>query len=417
MKNKFFDGLLSLTNDLINRRKATSTNVFESQRLDDGTLRALFIEGVFSKIYRIKTSYALNNTLNFESKEDQKVYEQRIKRAVKRAAQFQLGFGRGIIVINETGKDLEKPLSPNVDLEKVKLDVFSGDMISSPEVSRDLNNPRYYKPKFYIIRGYKFHWTRVIDFTYLQPVENELSKYQYGGVSLAQLIYNQLMNDMVIQRALPTIVEKSSSFFYKIKGFRNAVQQKAEDYVKESISTSEDFRGIYGAGIIDTEDSVEAVVQQLNGLKDIDDSSLRRLALVTGIPTSMLVGESVKGLNSSGEEERQVFNDANDEYQNDYLIDPIRQVCAVFGITGVSFKESGELTPMQQVAYEKSVLENAVLMQAIGEDFNSYIEGKGIIEKDTFMDLFKDDPEPEQDILPGAFPEQPEEKEPQGVQP
>jgi hypothetical protein len=44
-------------------------------------------------------------------------------------------------------------------------------------------------------------------------------------------------------------------------------------------------------------------------LKDTDDISLRRIAMVSGVPLPMLIGENVKGLNSSGTQEKTSFNE------------------------------------------------------------------------------------------------------------
>lgn len=387
---KFSDGLRSLSNNLINKRQAVSNNRFQDTRLPDETLRAMYLSGVASKIYRMKSSYALNNTLQFDNDSDEDIYIKRLKKAVKKASLFQLAFGRGLVVINEIGKDLSLPLGKDLNLDNVKLDVFSGDMVSSVDVSLDLANRRYYEPKIYIIKGYQFHWSRVVDFRYLEPAEYDRAEYRYGGVPLAQLIYEQLLNDAIIQRALPTIVEKSSSFFYKIKGFKNRLQNRREAEIVQYVSTSEDSRSIYGAGILDAEDDVSVVNQQLNGLKEIDDTSLRRLALVTGIPVSILVGESVRGLNSSGEEERNTFNDANSEYQDDYLIDPINCLASAFGLGGITFRESAVLNPSQQVDYDSRAIDNAVKMVSIGEDGIKYLEEKGVINADMFDKIFEE---------------------------
>ena len=299
--NFFTDGLTNFLSNFANTRAATNSNAFvEKSRLGREQLRAIYKIGVTSKIFRVLSSYALNDTIVFDDAKDKGTFERKMKKAFKRAAIYQLGFGRGIIVINEKGADLSKPAPEKLNINRVKFDVFSGDETTPLDVSYDLSDERYYKPKRYQVRGYEFHWTRVIDLTYFEPVEYEKASYFYGGISLPELIYNQLINDSVIERASASIVEKNSTLFYKIKGFKQNLRNKQEKPMLDYFTKLENARSIYGAGLIDEEDAVESISQSLTNLKDADDISLRRLAMVTGIPLPMLIGENVKGLNSSG---------------------------------------------------------------------------------------------------------------------
>jgi hypothetical protein len=139
----FRDGITNIVNQLANRRSAVSSNIVTAQRLDDSEARAMFRSGLGAKIIGIKTGYALNETLQFANEKDEELYKRRLQRAVKKASKFMLGFGRGIILLNERGADLSKPFVGDLDMAKVKLDVFSGDMVSVVDVSIDLNDERY----------------------------------------------------------------------------------------------------------------------------------------------------------------------------------------------------------------------------------------------------------------------------------
>ena len=391
MMTAFKDGLTDLLNGLANRRNANARSRITTRRLDDEELREVYKTGLFSKIIRIKTGYALRETIQFDSKEDEKFYNEVLKAHVKAAAKFQLGFGRGIIVIDEPNIDLDQPLSDNFMNKDYNLRVFPGEMISAQTTSRDLRNERYYKPVFYTIRGYQFHWTRVIDFTYWMPVEDDLSEYEYGGLSEAELIYTQLVNDEVVERSSTHIIEKASSFFYKIKGFKQLIQTKQEGTLLRYIGQLEDRRSIYGAGVMDADDDLAVMNQSLTNLKEIDDISLRRLAMVTGIPLPLLVGENVKGLNSAGDTERQTFQDMIGAYQEDFLLEPINLIMKKFGRQPVKFKESQGVTALEQANYEKIVITNAEGLARMGADHNTYLEEKGITKPDDFDSLFARD--------------------------
>lgn len=388
MRLRFADGIINIVNKLANHRAAQSTNVITANKIDDSQLRAIYRTGLGSKIVRIKTGYALNDTLQFECDGDEEVYRKRLERAVKKASKFMLGFGRGIILLNERGADLSKPMTGKLDPAKVKLDVFSGDMVTPGDVSIDLTDERYQKPRHYVVRGKSFHWTRVIDFTYYLPTEQDLPTYNYGGISEFEMIHTQLINDGIVERASGTILEKNSTLFHKVKGFKDAVRCGDDDALVQYYAKVAELRGIYGDGLIDADDDVISVAQALTNLDSVDSITIRRLALVTSIPVPMLVGESVQGLNSTGKQERQSFQDMIENLQFDYLADPISELCCKFSIEGVCFRDNQGGTALDRIEFETKVIDNALKLDSLGEDSRSYLIEHAVIKKDAWADLF-----------------------------
>ena len=398
----FFDGISNVFNTLINRRNALSQNIVTAKMLPYEQQRAIYRTGLGSKIVRLKAGYALNDTLQFENKKDATLYEAMLAKKVKKAVKFMLGFGRGIIVVHKNGDDLAKPLGKIDDHIGYKLDVFSGDIVTVGTVSLDLRDDRYMKPLTYQVRGYPIHYTRVVDFTYVEPTEFDLPIYQYGGISEFELIYNQIVNDGIVERASANILERNSNWVYKIVGFKEMLRSKKDASLIDYISKVEDMRGMYGATVIDSEDSAESIAQTLTNLADVDQITLRRLSMVTGIPLAILVGESVKGLNSTGDTERESFQDMIENTQSDYLIDPIKHLCQRFGIDGVIFKENQGSTPKSRIEYEAKAIENAFKLYQMGEDHSKYLLDRDVVEPDDWAEYWADkeldEPAPDADL-------------------
>lgn len=387
--SRFTDGLANIVNQLANRRSAVATNRIISTKLDWPQMRAIYRSGLGSKIVRIKAGYALNDTLQFTRKQDEALYKAKLERSVKKAAKHMVGFGRGIILINEPGANHSKPAA-SFDLDRVKLDVFSGDMVTVTGASMDLNDPRYMKPKHYVVRGVSFHYTRVIDFSYFMPAEEDLPNYQYGGVSEFELIHAQMINDGIVERASGSIVEKNATLFHKVVGFKDRIACGDDDALVQYYSKLADLRSIYGDGLIDAEDDVISVAQALTNLSDVDQITLRRLAMVTSIPLPILVGESVTGLNSTGAQERQSFQDMTETLQYDYLLDPITQLCSVYGINSVCFKDNQGGTANERLDYETKVIANAKALYDLDEDYRGYLKDHDIIKDDPWKAVFGD---------------------------
>lgn len=391
MGNKFTDGIKSFVSSLVNQRTATAENGFVDNRLGAQELRAIYKTGLGNKIVRLKAGYSLDGTLQFESKQDELYYNKRLAKKVKNAAKWMVAMGRGVIVLHHRGDDLTKPLG-KVDPARVLLSVFSGDMTTAAGTDLDLQSERYMKPLAYNVRGVAIHHSRVVDFTYVEPPELDAPYYQYGGISEFELIYEQLIADGVVQRASPRVIEKASTLFYKVRGFREHMSQGKESEMVTYFSRLENVRGIMAAGIIDADDELEVVSQQLSNLSDADQITLRRLAMVTGLSITRLVGENVKGLNSSGDNESDMDQSMIETIQSDYLIDPINELMTKCGQGAVVFKENQGETASDRIEYETKALANAQALYVMGEDNVTYLRERGVVQPDDFDAMFAEEP-------------------------
>jgi len=401
-KFSILDTLRNIINSLVNSRNAITQNKMVSSRVGNDQLKAIYISGIGSKIVRLKAGYALKDTIQFATEKDEEIFKARFQKAVKAAARYMIGFGRGIIVLYNQGDDLSMPVSAPFDPMTVKLKVFSGDMVTGISPSLDLMNERYYKPVYYSVRGVRFHYSRVIDFTYFEPPEDMAPTYDYGGISEFELIYNQLINDGVVERCTPTILEKNSTLFYRVEGFKAAMQDQRDTDIIRYFQEVENGRSIYGAGLLDKDDEVLSVTQALSNLQEADTITLRRLALVTGIPMAILIGENVKGLNSTGENEMLVFQEMIETVQSEYLEEPINRLLGLCGMERVEFSINQGRSPDTQIEFESKAIQNAQILYQLGEDHEKYLIEKDVIAKDDYQSFFfpEEMEEPEEEPTP-----------------
>ncbi len=379
---KFVDGISDVLSGLINRRNGVNRSQVSHRMLSIDELQVMYKTGLMSKIIRLKAGYALNDTIKFKSKEDEEFYEKELAKKVKMATKYMLGFGRGIIVLFRDGDDLSTPLTKGAG--KLKSRDFSGDMVTVTSTITDLRDERYYRPVYYIVNGFNIHHSRVADFSYYEPVERERSEYNYGGISESELIYSQFINDEIVQRATGSIVDKASTFVYKIKGYKDLIQRKQEQDIVKYVSTCEDGRSIYGGLITDMDDAVETVQQSIADLDKVDNITLRRIAMVTGLGMTVLIGEQASGLNSSGEAERQGFQDTIENLESDYLLDPINFLMKAFGLGEIKFKENQGQSANERIDYDTKAVAIAKALWEIGEDHTAYLKDKDVIVRDDW---------------------------------
>ena len=188
--------------------------------------------------------------------------------------------------------------------------------------------------------------------------------------------------------------------FYRVKGFKDSLRNKQEADLLTYFSQLENLRSIYGAGIIDAEDETKVENQSLTNYAEVDTSSLRRVALASGIPLSWLVGEAVQGMNSSGKNEESIFWSMIQTLGNDYILPQVNDALEMMNMEPVEFSDQYQQTPLEKVQYDKVVLENAVMMQGLGMDYDDYIVEKEVIPKEEEGSEFANDfsdPDKEED--------------------
>ena len=393
VKTQFVDSLKNLYNNLINERNPQNQNVFVPQTSSSQELRDIYKNGLANKIVRLKSSYALTNTMDFKTQNDEDFYRRKLEIVVRDAVTFMMAFGRGVILLNYEGDDLAQPLSRTTESELLMAKAFSGDMVTVQEVNFDIADIMYNKPLIYLVNSRPVHHTRIIDYTYIEPTPFNKIYYQYGGISEFELIKGQLINDGIIERAGARIIEINSIKYYKMKGFKGAIQSKKYNDVTGYMRTLENGCSLFGAGIIDIEDEVFTISQTLADFKEVNENSLRRIAMVTDIPLAILIGENVKGLNSTGDNELKIFQDAIKNLQNNYIFKPTNELLAKFDKNPLEFKETQWQTPSNKATFESIVLDNAKKLYELGGDFQNYLNENQIKQDDFYKGIFDNDEE------------------------
>lgn len=370
-----FDGLKSFVNSLTNSRNALNNNVIvNNQRLSLPMLRDLNKNGLYRRVVGLKSSHCTKSGFNFDDDASQEFYKT-INHEVINAVNNMVGYGRGVIVLLTPNEPLSEPLK---SINNLKIKSFGGDMVTAVSASFDLADERYMKPDFYVIREKQVHHTRVIDFSYEKPPEIELPLYFYGGISEAELIYPQLIADGVVERAVPSILEKSATLFYKVEGFKKALLAKKEKDIVRHFATLENMRSVYGAGIIDKDDEIQVVNQTLTNLQESDLITLRRIALVTSIPLTILLGEGARGLSNDTETEKQVFNEMIEGLQTKYILKPLGDLMELMGHKRPSIKIGQNISALDKAKFESLILDNASKLYNMGEDHDAYLNENGI---------------------------------------
>lgn len=365
---------------------------------------AMYNTGIGRKIVNIKSSNIFKEGLSSDNSELGKktleIIEKKLMQELTRAVEGMLAFGRGCVIIID-GTDPTTQLKKNINLDTVRFKSFLGADISvQGMVYNDITHPNYNKPVIFNIAGQQIHHSRVIDFQYKQPTDQEKPLYQYGGISEFELIHKEIENEKIISDSLPLIIQKMSTFIYKIKDFNEAVQNGNGVNIFSAIDSIENKRKIDNALVIDSENDTKVETQTVAGLEAVANYTLRKIALVTSIPLAWLVGESVKGLNSTGDTEESIFWATIKNLGIEYVLPVLNEKLNYIGLESVWFNEQYQQTPQERATLHTTILNNAILLQQLGLDEISYMKEEGfeVEAKNNFGEFNEENEENEEDI-------------------
>lgn len=373
-KHNLSDGLENLANMFANKRNAYNTNQAYSRIIDDFMCGELASSGITARVIAIKVSWALRNGFIFKSDEQEKYFKDNIEDKLYHAITSMLTYGRGIFILNNDDTDTNEVIG-SINRNNIKIIDFEGALtaVAVGMVNNDILSPRYWKPEIYNVRGTPFHHSRVIDFVYKLPPLIKRPAYYYGGISEVELIYDQIIADSVMQRAVPAIFEKSSNYIYKLPNLHLAVSTGKEDEIFKFFTRLESIRSSYGASLVDAQTEVTTVNQSLSNMSETNNFTLQRIALVTGIPLPFLVGESIKGLNSTGDHEMTIMSSTITSLQNRYILPKLNELFKLLGFEPCEIRLPDELNKINKANLEKTMIETAVMMSDLGLDPTEYL--------------------------------------------
>lgn len=297
-----------------------------------------------------------------------------INKLFEQTALYTLINGCGGVILVDKSQDPRKEV--NLGRLKGKTPTFvvvDGRFITvSPDM--DPLSPTFYEPKEIHVLGRTFHPSWVNAMSGL-PVSQVLKpKYKYLGMSLIENAYQAIVNDEIMNRAIPNIVYRSSVVNYKITGMKDAIKSGEEDSILKYVSDAENAKSVLNATICDGEDAVEVISRELSGLEGLDERSQYRLGAAVGIAAVVLFGKAPDGMNASGNSDWENFYNYVEVWQKRWYGNlrwfyRILTAC-VTGRTDVNFEldfnKASLLSPQQKVANDTAVLQNAQMMRDMG---------------------------------------------------
>jgi len=358
--------------------------------LDDRLLSELWVGDGFAK--KISSCFADDSTrewIKIKNDTDNELFNKLVKlksaNAFNKALKWRRHFGGSLIVmgINDGGK-LEEP----VDMNKIKsvdyLRVYDRVRVYMTNFNfmQDPEDPNYGNPEFYTIfpqwsAAYNVHRSRVLIFKGLEVPEWMMStRWWFWGMSCIQPIWTDLKNLAAGVNHIVKLLYEFTMGKYKVK---NLAQIMSEDdgtnKVMEMLDIIDLGKSIINAYILDadgedfTRDSVG-----VSGLPELLDRYMILLSGVSNTPVTKLFGRSAAGLNATGENDQDDYDDAVKSDQENYLKPEIQTLVDIINASKEIKKKVKEpiveFNPLKQMS-EKEKLANQLVQAQIDKIYTN----------------------------------------------
>jgi phage-related protein (TIGR01555 family) len=311
----------------------------------------------------------------------------------------------------------------------------------------DPTSPEFMQPEFYQVVGaqalQQVHYSRIVKFNGLALPWRQLQATRWWGGSRIGRAYDVIADDEQVTGGVADLITESKIDVYGIKGLMALLSTPGgEERVRKRIAIADTLKSIYKGIIIDSEETYEQKESQLvQGMANIMQAFLMRVAAASGIPVTRLLGTSARGLNATGEGDIRNFYDMIDARRETYLrprIDQLDKVLirSVLGTIPDDFTwEFGPLWQMDETEVadvEKKRAETAQVYVNLGV-IDPVIVAKQLLQDGTYVGVDDDwikeleeasklEPEPPADLTdpnakPNADPSADPDEDPSGDEP
>lgn len=265
-----------------------------------------------------------NLLTQFETLKAKKKYRQAISWA-------RLYGGAAVLIITDDGRSAE-PLDAKKVNKVVDLKVVDRYHLQPVGTVSDPFAVNFSEPEFYTTNnGTVFHHSRVQKFLGSDLTFDEAEREQYWGGSYIELYQSAIKSFQGSMQDVRHIMTESSISELKIPNLTASVVAGGTifDAIQKRVDQFNLSKSVYRTAVMDKEEDHDFKNRQLTGLADLLDRFMTQVSAATEFPELVLFGKSPKGLNSSQEEQLDVYYDmVRGSIQEEDLMPAINTVAA-----------------------------------------------------------------------------------------
>jgi uncharacterized protein len=231
--------------------------------------------------------------------------------------------------------NLSKPLQLK-SIKRVKsLVLLNRFELTYQDVDQDINSPTFGLPSTYQLSSssssvsYTIHRSRLIIMQGVElPTENFINN-GYWDDSIYTSTQRAIQNYNTAHDSSVGVLTDFRKGVVKIEGLASKIASGETDNIKKRIQLLDQYSSVLNTMVLDSTESYEQNTPALSGFEGLVKSADNKLVAASGLPHTLLLGESPSGLSTTGQSERRDYNESVANEQELKVRDPITQMAAI----------------------------------------------------------------------------------------
>lgn len=245
--------------------------------------------------------------------------------------------GAAILISVSDGKNINEPLDENNIQQINALTVLTRYEMEAVQesITKDITSANFGLPERYSLTGKRvendlskeIHYTRLIRFEGSELSIDGFIKNGYWHDSVLSRLYNALRNFNLSNDSLPNIVQEFSIGILRLKDIADLLASGENDKVMNRLLAFDMQKSVLRTCIIDQEDEYARNTISAAGIDQLMKEISNRLVSATGLPHTIILGDSpTGGMSGKGESENRDYYDAVASNQESFIREPIERM-------------------------------------------------------------------------------------------
>jgi phage-related protein (TIGR01555 family) len=224
----------------------------------------------------------------------------------------------------------------------------------------------------------EIHHSRVIRIEGLPCSWRSQQERQWWGVSVVDLVWDVFKRYETGQQSAADILHDFDLVVHKLPGLANMLSAGGEDKLRQRLQANALARSTIGAYLLNDNEELTNFTRSAAGIADILASLKSEITGASGLPHTLLWGESPSGLGADGRSEQAAFGNEVADWQAQHLKEPLQRiyelvmVCSDGPWKGKAPPEDWEIT--FRPTYTPTEDEEAELRQKVAAADSQYIQ-------------------------------------------
>lgn len=297
-------------------------------------------------------------------------------------------YGGSLVLIVNGDADLSEPMNEDHPGEIVNLVVFDRNEFSALAWNNSIGSAHFREVETWSLtpvvtsadlRGGVVHRSRVIYIPGTKvPPSRKIERNGFDD-SVLEAPYDQFVSKTVLDQQMARLSHDSRVRVLKLRGLTGQGLGDAKEALLARAKLWAQTVGLVGIGMLLEGEEFVSTTDNVSGWGQLDDKARQALSAVTGIPQTLLFGDSPSGLNTDGQSGRNNFADVIAGIQNHLLRPHLERLYKILIAAGDSNGSdwSLEFNPIFEITEQ----ETATLRKTYAETDALYID-RGVLSPD-----------------------------------